>query len=45
MAACKFGGKSFNDLTIDEKVKFFTKLKERWTKADPKEFMSDKEQD
>ena len=45
MAQCKFGGKSFNDLTIDEKVKFFTKLKERWTKADPKEFMSDKEQD
>ena len=45
MAACKFGGKSFNDLTIDEKVKFFTKLKERWMKADPKEFMSDKEQD
>lgn len=45
MLKCKFEGKSFNDLTIDEKVEFFTKLAEKWTKADPKKFMSDKEED
>jgi len=45
MLACEFEDKCFNDLTIDEKVKFFGKLAEKWTKADPKKFMSDKEQD
>jgi len=45
MLKCKFEDKCFNDLTIDQKVEFFTKLSEKWTKADPKKFMSDKEED
>ena len=39
---CKFD-KSFNDLTLEEKVKFFTALSKAWTKNEPNEFMTDKE--
>ena len=45
MLKCGFEDKCFNDLTIDDKVKFFEALAEKWTKVDPKKFMSDKEQD
>lgn len=41
---CKFVEKSFDVLTLEEKVKFFTELEKAWgTKADPSKFMSDKE--
>jgi hypothetical protein len=45
MLSCEFEGKSFVDLTIPEKVKFFEKLASEWTQVDPKEFMSEEEQD
>lgn len=46
MAKCKYFDKSFEDLSLDEKVKFFTELSKAWgSKADPSEFMSDKEVD
>lgn len=44
MIKCKYTEKSFDDLTLDEKVKFFTELSKAWgKKADPSKFMSDKE--
>ena len=45
MLKCKFDDKSFDDLTIDQKVKFFTELAKVWKDEDhdPNEFMSDKE--
>ena len=39
------GSKTFNDLSIDDKVKFFEAIKEKWTKNDPTEFFSTKEAD
>jgi len=45
MLACKFDGKCFNDLTIAQKVAFFTMLSDKWKKAEPSKFMTDKEQD
>ena len=45
MLKCKFEDKSFNDLTIEEKVTFFEALAKAWTKNQPSEFMSDKEND
>ena len=41
---CKFT-KSFDDLSIKEKVKFLTELGKAWTKNEPADFMSDKEID
>lgn len=41
---CKFDGKCFDDLTLEEKVKFFTEISKAWSnKADPSKFMTDKE--
>ena len=45
MIECEFIDKSFNDLTIEEKVKFFESLMKKWTKNEPNEFMSVKEQE
>lgn len=46
MLKCKFEDKKFEDLTLDEKVKFFTALSEAWgDKEDPSLFMTDKELD
>lgn len=46
MLKCKYDGKKFEDLTLEEKVKFFTVLSQAWgTKADPSQFMTDKELD
>ena len=40
---CKFDT-SFNDLTLEQKVKFFTELSKAWKKDnEPNEFMTDKE--
>ena len=43
MLKCKFEDKCFDDLSIAEKVEFFTKLQKVWKKNEPKDFMSDKE--
>ena len=44
MQKCKFFDKSFDDLTLEEKVAFFTELSKAWgSKADPSKFMTDKE--
>lgn len=44
MQKCKFFDKCFDDLTLDEKVKFFETINDAWkNKADPSKFMSDKE--
>ena len=44
MQKCKYFDKSFNDLTLEEKVKFFETINDAWkNKADPSKFMSDKE--
>ena len=44
MQKCKYFDKSFDDLTLSEKVKFFETIDEAWKgKADPAKFMSDKE--
>lgn len=46
MVKCKFEGKSFDDLSINEKVKFFTELSKVWKdEYEPSDFMSDKEVD
>lgn len=37
--------KSLSEMTITEKNDFYTKLTEKWTREDPSEFMSDKDQD
>lgn len=42
LVKCKFD-MSFNDLTLEQKVKFFTELAKAWTKNEPNEFMTDKE--
>lgn len=43
LVKCKFDT-SFNDLTLQQKVKFFTELAKTWTKDnEPQEFMTDKE--
>ena len=43
LVKCKFDT-SFNDLTIEQKVKFFTELAKAWKKDyEPNEFMTDKE--
>ncbi len=44
MQKCKYFDKSFNDLTLEEKVKFFETINAAWKdKADPSKFMTDKE--
>ena len=46
MLKCKFEDKSFDDLTITEKVKFFTELSKTWKEDyEPSAFMTDKEID
>lgn len=46
MLKCKFEEKSFDDLTLKEKVKFFTELSKAWKEDyEPSDFMSDKEVD
>ena len=45
MLSCKFEGRSFIDLTIPEKTQFFSALNIKWKKNDPKDFMSEEEQD
>lgn len=45
MLSCKFEGRSFIDLTIPEKTQFFSALNVKWKKNDPKDFMSEEEQD
>lgn len=42
LSKCKFES-SFNDLTLEQKVKFFTELSKAWNKNEPTEFMTDKE--
>ena len=42
LVKCKFDT-SFNDLTLEQKVKFFTELSKAWKKNEPSEFMTDKE--
>ena len=42
LVKCKFET-SFNDLTLEQKVKFFTELSKAWKKNEPKDFMTDKE--
>jgi hypothetical protein len=44
MQKCKFFDKCFDDLTLEEKVKFFETMNNAWkNKADPSKFMSAKE--
>lgn len=44
MLKCKYIDKCFDDLTLEEKVKFFETIDEAWgNKADPSKFMTDKE--
>lgn len=44
MAKCKFTSKSFDQLDLKQKTKFFTELSKAWgDKADPVKFMSQKE--
>lgn len=44
MSKCKYCGKCFNDLTLNEKVKFFETINGAWgSKADPVKFMTSKE--
>ncbi len=45
MQKCDFNDKSFDDLTLDEKVKFFTELNKAWDKNDPNDVMSKEGQD
>lgn len=40
---CKFDDLCFDDLSIQQKVKFFTELGKKWKKNEPQDFMSDKE--
>lgn len=45
MKKCKFST-SFSELSLDQKVQFFTELSKAWgDKADPSKFMTDKETD
>ena len=43
MTKCQFENRCFDDLTIAEKVQFFTAMASSWTKNEPNEFMTDKE--
>ena len=44
MLKCKFEDRAFEDLTLDEKIQFFTALSTAWgSKADPSKFMDDNE--
>lgn len=43
MIKCQFDNRCFDDLTIAEKVQFFTAMASSWTKNEPNEFMTDKE--
>ena len=44
MLKCKFEDRAFDDLTLDEKIQFFTTLSTAWgSKADPSKFMEPKE--
>ena len=44
MLKCKFEDRAFEDLTLDEKIQFFTALSTAWgSKADPSKFMEPKE--
>lgn len=43
MLKCKFEDRAFDDLSLDEKVTFFTELSKAWNKADPSKFMNDNE--
>lgn len=44
MLKCKFEDRAFEDLTLEEKVEFFTALSTAWgSKADPSKFMEPKE--
>lgn len=44
MVKCKFSGKNFDQLSLEQKTKFFTELSKAWgDKADPAKFMSQKE--
>lgn len=36
--------KSIDDMTLEERTSFYEKMSEKWTKNDPSEFMTDKEQ-
>jgi len=46
MLKCKFEDRSFDDLTLKEKVKFFTELAKTWKEGyEPPAFMTDKEVD
>ena len=36
---------SFDKLTLDDKIKFFTEMSKTWTKEDPSLFLTAKEQD
>ena len=45
MLSCKFEGRSFIDVTMPEKPQFFSALNVKWKKNDPKDFMSEEEQD
>lgn len=46
MLKCKFEDRAFDDLTLKEKVKFFTELSKAWKEDyEPSDFMSDKEVD
>ena len=43
MLKCKFEDRAFDDLSLDEKVTFFTELSKAWNKADPSKFMDSRE--
>ena len=44
MLKCKFEDRAFEDLTLDEKIQFFTALSTAWgSKADPSKFMEPRE--
>ena len=45
MIKCGFTDRIFNELTIEEKIKFFTELSKIWQKNEPFEFMPDAEID
>ena len=43
MMRCKFEESCFDDLSIKQKMRFFTKLNKAWRKNEPQDFMTDKE--
>ena len=43
MLKCKFEDRAFDDLSLDEKVTFFTELSKAWNKTDPSKFMDSRE--